>query len=406
MQKRTIQLPKTNSFFLFGARQTGKTTIVTDFLQANGPYRTYNLLQSETYFALEQDPGRLRREIEKLPASVQWIFIDEVQRVPQLLNEVHSIIEEGKRGEIPTRLFAMTGSSARKLKRAKANLLAGRAWRRHLHPFTYEEIGANFNLEKVLALGTLPGVYLASTTDDAMEILRSYVETYLHEEIEAEALVRNLGAFLRFLPIAADTNGKIVNFSNIASSVGSTHTTIKEFFAILQDTLVGRLLPSFSFSTRKRLRVAPKFYFFDGGVQRTLLKRLSLSLEPNTWEYGNAFEAWLVNETFRLLDYYNPDFELSYFRTEGGAEIDLIIRSPRGEISAIEFKATTNPEPQTYRKGFQALESILKPANKLLVCNAAHQASGENCDIAPWADYLNWLKNLLGAPTSSATVPL
>ena len=251
------------------------------------------------------------------------VFIDEIQKIPPLLDEVQVVMES----KSPPR-FVLSGSSARKLKRAQANLLGGRAWTLQLHPLTHVELEEAFELDKALAVGTLPKIYLEESREAANQYLKSYVETYFREEIEAEALVRSSGTFLRFLFLAGQESGRLLNYSSIARDTGTSHTTVKEYFKILENTLIGRFLLPFHKSPRQRLSQHPKFYLFDTGVERALTRKLSLKLDPRTREYGEAFEHWIVNETIRLAAYLGKDLELSYFRTERGAEVDLVIELP------------------------------------------------------------------------------
>jgi predicted AAA+ superfamily ATPase len=235
MIKRTIRLPQKHSFFIFGPRQTGKSTLLrAAFPEGNVLY--YDLLKSEEYLRLTARPGLFREEVAACDKKITHVIVDEIQRIPALLNEIHHLLENVS-GEAGGPHFCLSGSSARKLKRAHANLLAGRAWTYHLFPLTHRELGEKFSLEKALNLGALPSVYLAESAHDAQNTLRAYVETYLKEEVEAEAITRSLGSFLRFLTLAADENGNVVNFSTIARECGVSYKTVQGYFQILEDTL-------------------------------------------------------------------------------------------------------------------------------------------------------------------------
>ncbi|MCX6131742.1 MAG: AAA family ATPase, partial [Proteobacteria bacterium] len=273
MLPRELKLPKNNSFFLFGPRQVGKTSLVRMALGSEKQLH-YDLLKSEEYFRLTARPGLLSEEIAAARANIDFVVIDEIQRVPALLDEVHRLIETP---EPP--IFVLTGSSARKLKRSGSNMLGGRAWNLKLFPLTHRELGEQFKLSRALSLGTLPKIYLSDDAS-AHQFLRSYVETYLKEEIEAEALVRSLGVFLRFLSLAAQESGNILNYATLSRDVASSAKTIREYYSILEDTLIGNFLPAFHKSTRKRLASHPKFYLFDTGILRALNRMLTVPLEP------------------------------------------------------------------------------------------------------------------------------
>jgi len=317
MINRLLKIPKKHSFFIFGPRQTGKSTLLgRKFVRPKVMY--YDLLKSEEYLRLSAHPGLFREEVSARVPAVTHVVIDEVQRVPALLNEVHHLLENPH-----PPYFCLSGSSARKLKRSHANLLAGRAWTYHLYPLTHREIGEKFSLSKALNLGTLPSVYLTDSAQEAQRTLRAYVETYLKEEIEAEALTRNLGSFLRFLTLAADNSGNVINYSTIARECGVSYQTVKEYFKILEDTLIGFFLLPYARSARKRLIKHPKFYFFDTGVLRAMKKTVTLQLQPQTDEYGRIFEHFIILEIMRLAAYAESDYQFSFYGSSNKAEVDL-----------------------------------------------------------------------------------
>ena len=254
---------QSKGFFLFGARGTGKSTLVGELLKGSATHRI-DLLDRRIFDEYLTRPCRLLEQFQS-NASFEWIVVDEVQRLPRLLNEVHKLIIETKQK------FVLTGSSARKLKRGEANLLAGRAFSYELFPLTHLEYGKLFSLHDVLQWGALPQVATTTIAQVRSEYLAAYVSTYMREEVLAEQLVRNLEGFRKFLKVAAQVNGQIVVYDSIARDVGIDATTVKTYFEILSDTLLGFALPSYHRSVRKQQRKAPKFYFFDCGVQRALL---------------------------------------------------------------------------------------------------------------------------------------
>jgi predicted AAA+ superfamily ATPase len=331
MFKRIVKLSKTHSFFLFGARATGKSTLVQNFV-ASERMLYINLLDPHVDDLLSEKPKAL---LEMIDANTDkdWIVIDEIQKNPKLLDLVHQLSENKKYK------FILTGSSARKLKRGQANLLAGRAFNYKCHPLTFIELGDAFDLNFVLQFGSLPAIFSA-TNDERQDYLRSYVDIYFKEEIVAEQIIRNLRPFKNFLSIAAQMNGKILNINKIANDVGVDHNTVQNYFEILEDTLVGFLLEPFSRSIRKRQRQASKFYYFDLGVTRALKKMTEYPLIPKSFEYGDAFEHFIILEIKRLIDYFQPDWTISYLTTKDGAEIDLIIERPRLKTVLIEIKST------------------------------------------------------------------
>jgi len=331
MVKRIVNISKSHSFFLFGPRGTGKTTLLNEqFQQKNNLY--IDLLDYKYETLLYKDPDQLISIIEA-QKNLDWIIIDEIQKNPKLLDVVHRLSLNKKYK------FALTGSSARKLKRQSANLLAGRAFNFKCHPLTSYELGKMFDLDEVLKFGLLPEVNSLSFADKK-NYLRAYVDTYFKEEIVAEQIVRNLRPFRNFLDVAAQMNGKILNINHIARDVGVDHSTVQNYFDILEDTLVGFMLTPHHRSIRKRQRQASKFYYFDPGVVSALNRTLDSKLIHSTIEYGQAFEHFIILEFKKYIDYFKPDWNMSYLRTKDDAEIDLIIERPKMPTLAIELKST------------------------------------------------------------------
>lgn len=308
-----------------------------------------DLLNFEQEQHYQRYPQELKNQIQAHKKSYQWVVIDEVQRAPRLLDVVHQLIESSS-----TR-FVLTGSSARKLKRGAANLLAGRAFMNSLHPLTQIELGEAFSLDSVLSYGSLPKLYQLKTPSEKMAFLQAYALTFLKEEIKEEQLVRNLDPFSRFLEVAAQANGEIVNFLKIANDVGTSSNTVQSYFQILEDTLMGFFLPAFHQSVRKQQRQSPKFYFFDLGVCRALQGVLDQKVKPKNYGYGRYFESYLILELIRLNSYFNKGFKLSYLRTKDHAEIDLIISKPNRPHILIEIKSTD----QVHENDGQTLKRFL-----------------------------------------------
>lgn len=328
--KRLLVAPQNRSFFLFGARGVGKSTWIDQTLSYG---HKINLLENRSYLELLRDPGLLESKVGHLkPAS--WVVIDEVQRIPDLLTEVHRLIEERKL------LFALTGSSVRKLKRSGADLLGGRALRKMMEPFSFSELGSKFNLQKILNWGSLPLVYL--DPDNAIETLDVYVQTYLREEIKEEGLVRKLDPFLRFLEVASILNAQQINGDSIAREARIPRSSLDGYFSILEDTLVGFRLPAYQPKAKVRESAHPKFYWFDPGVARSCANLLTQSLD-SSW-MGSALETFLFHE----IRVYNHIFQrmrpIYYYNVPSGLEIDFVIeleagtRTKKPEVILIEVK--------------------------------------------------------------------
>ena len=342
MFRRLLQTTRQNSFFLFGARGTGKTTYIRNAFNPDAVLYL-DLLDAEIEDAYRRTPQRLERQIRALPQTVEWVLIDEVQRAPRLLDVVHRLIER------TAKRFVLTGSSSRKLRRGASNLLAGRAFVYNLFPLTVPELEDAFDLEDALRWGTLPGIYALEGNEDKQSYLRAYALTYLKEEIVAEQIVRRLDPFRQFLEVAAQSNGTIINYANIARDVGADPKTVISYFSILEDTLVGFLLPAFHRSVRKQQRTNPKFYFFDTGVKRSLDRTLDVPLNARTYEYGKAFEHFVITQIAHLSRYRYPDWRLSYLQTGAGVEIDLVIERPGTATVLIQIKSSTRVDERDVR---------------------------------------------------------
>ena len=375
MYARLLKKPF-RSAFLFGPRGTGKSTwIRQQFPQAP----LYDLLDTREALRLSAAPDALYRELAGHPAG-SWAVIDEVQKAPALLNEVHRLIEgKGLR-------FILSGSSARKLRRGGVNLLAGRAITTSLFPLTSAELSSDFNLERSLQFGTLP---LAIDADAAQDYLRSYVETYLVQEVQAEALTRDVGAFARFLEVAACQNAQTTNATGIALDTGVHRRTVESHFQILADTLLGHWLPAWRLKSSNRQLQRSKFYFFDCGVARTLTGRLAYP--PTTEELGAQMETLVLNELRAYLAYSKLGYVPHYWRSYDGAEVDVLIETVRGFV-AIEVKAATRWE-RRFNRGLRRVADELGRTKTTCygIYSGERAALWDDVRVMPAADFLRGL---------------
>lgn len=363
---------KKKSLFLFSPRQTGKTTLLKQtFPQA--PF--YNLLLADVFFRLSQRPQLIREELEAAPQKAkQPIIIDEIQKLPILLDEVHYLIEEkGCR-------FILTGSSARKLKTSSANLLGGRAWMRHLYPLTTKELG-QYDLNRILNFGALPSIY---NSPDPYEDLAAYAGLYLKEEVQAEGLVRHIEGFSRFLRTAALVNTELLNFENVASDAQVPSRTVREYFLILQDTLIGFLLEPYKKTKNRKAVSTAKFYFFDVGVCNFLAERTNI--KPKTELFGKVLEHFIFTEIRAYLDYSKDHRPLNFWRSTGGYEVDFVI----GDDVAIEVKASSLVT-EKHLKGLHALNEDVKFKKNIVVSLDAKPRRVSGIEILPVSEFLDRL---------------
>jgi len=377
---RLLKLSVNRSFFLFGARNTGKSTLLKETFNSDSCL-WIDLLdptEEERYLV---NPSLLYSEILALE-NKKYVIIDEIQKIPKLLDVVHKLIES------TDKIFIMTGSSARKLKYGGANLLAGRAFVYNLYPFTFLEIGDKFELDDILRWGSLPSiVYAMQNEEEKIKFLQSYTQTYLKEEIWMEQFIRKINPFRKFLEISAQCNGQIINYANIARDVGVDDKTIKQYFSILEDTLIGFLLEPFQHSFRKRLSLKPKFYYFDIGVNNALARRLSIPLVSGTHAYGNAFEHFIILEIIRLSSYYCQEFRFSYLRTKDDAEVDLIVERPGEKVLFIEIKSSDNVSAEKLTV-FSRLTRDFGECEAICLSRDIRAKKIENITVFPWQEGL------------------
>lgn len=368
--ERILNLPallEKKSHFLLGPRQTGKTFLIRHTLK---DVRVYDLLDTSVYLALSQNPGRIAQE---LTPKERIVVIDEIQRLPILLNEVHRLIETR---EVR---FLLTGSSARKLRRGGVNLLGGRARTKYLHPITYRELGNRFDLNRAMERGLLPSIYFS---DDARADLQAYAGMYLQQEIVAEGATRNIPAFSRFLKVAAFCNGTIVNFTNVANDAQVARTTVYEYFEVLKDTLVLYELPPWRKTKKRKPLASSKYYFFDVGVVSSLQGR---EFRPGTPEFGEAFETYLMHELMSYSDYVSGE-PIRYWRSTTGFEVDFII----GDHTAVEVKAKENISPQDI-KSLQVLAEEKKLKRYLCVSLEPRFRRFGGMTVLPFREFLDAL---------------
>jgi predicted AAA+ superfamily ATPase len=338
---RLCKPSNSRSFFLFGARGTGKSTLIHNLL-GNADALWIDLLDPDLEDRYSRHPAALLEQVrarhrDSVVGLWDWIVIDEIQKVPRLLDVVHAILESR---EFTSPKFALTGSSARKLRHGGANLLAGRAFVQNLHPLTFLELGDSFDLDSTLNWGSLPEIFQLQDDGQRRDYLTSYGRTYLREEVWNEHLVHKLEPFRQFLEVAAQASGQPVNASAIARDVGVDDKTVRKYFQILEDTLLGFFLEPFSRSVRKRQLQASKFYFFDLGVQRSLERSLRQHIVPGTFAFGRAFEHFIVLEMIRLNDTFRLDHRFSHLRTKDGVEIDLVVERPGEPPALVEIKSS------------------------------------------------------------------
>lgn len=377
MYSRIIKYPDNKSFFLFGPRSTGKTT----WVKQTFPDAVYlDLLESRLFNGLLADPQRLENFI---PNNFKdWIIVDEVQRIPELLNEVHRLIEKNKHK------FILTGSSARKLKRKGPNLLAGRALNYSMHPLTVSELGKDFNLNHSLIFGHIPSVY---TESDPQNYLESYIKTYLREEIQQEGLTRNLGVFSRFLEAASFSQGSVLNISEVARECAVERKVVENYFTILEDLLLAYRIPVFTKRAKRRLISHPKFYFFDVGVYRTL--RPMGPLDAPEEVSGISYESLFFQELLAVNDYSGFGYKIYYWRTSNNVEVDFILYGKRG-LKVFEVKRRGKITKSELR-GLRAFLRDYPAAEAYLIYGGNRQMSEKNINILPFEYALKNLNTIL-----------
>ena len=372
-----ISLPRGRSAFLWGPRRVGKTYWLKNYFLKKHKHWFIDLLKTDTYFEYISRPALLRERWQKGRLTV----IDEIQKAPALLDEIHWLIENKAAG------FLLTGSSARKLRQTHSNLLAGRAWRFEMAPLSFYET-TGFSLERVLNTGLLPSHFLS---DHPLKDLRAYTADYLKEEISAAGAVSNIPAFTDFLRVSALTNAELLNYTNIARETGISAKIVRRYFEILDDSFLGCRLKPWRARQNRRMILTDKFYFFDVGVANYLAKRTPYKDSP---AFGKSFEHFIFMELMSYKKYKNPELDIHYWRTAGGYEVDFIC----GDMhTAIEVKSAKYVH-HTHLKGLKALKEEYKPKNIMVVClEHTPRVVDKNIQICPWKEFLKklWKENLL-----------
>lgn len=368
-----LDLLKKKSFFLFGPRSTGKTHLIQK--QLSGKAHIVDLLKGDLFLRLSNEPALLEGIINS-EKEKKIVVIDEIQKLPILLDEVHRLIEK-KRFR-----FLLTGSSARKLRRGKVNLLGGRAWTTHLFPLTWNEMN-DFQLDRYLRYGGLPHVVCSQFPEEELD---AYVQTYLKEEILVEGLIRKIPPFSRFLKTAALSNGQQLNFTQIGSDAQVSPSTIREYYSILEDTLVGFLLESWTFSKKRKAVQTAKFYFFDPGVTHAIAGTKTIDRNSNL--YGSSFEQFLAMELRAYLSYRRCKDSLTFWRSTHGAEVDFLI----GDHTAVEVKASSKISSHLL-KGLKALQEERIIKKFYLVSQDPIESKSEGISCLHWETFLKNLWN-------------
>ena len=377
MYSRLLEPPVRQSFFLFGPRGVGKTAwLKAQFTDA--PF--FDLLDSETYTRLLASPSRLG---DRVPADYKgWVVIDEIQRLPDLLNEVHRLIESRRLR------FVMTGSSARKLRRRGVNLLAGRALTRFMHPLTAAELGRDFDLRRAVRFGCLP---FACTDPAPEDYLRSYVTAYLREEVQQEGLTRNLAAFARFLEAASFSQGSVLNMAAVARESAVGRKVVEDYFSVLDDLLIGVRLPIFTRRAKRRLVAHPKFYLFDAGVFQAIRPHGPLDAADEI--RGAALETLFLQQLRAVNDYLGLGYSLHYWRTALGDEVDFVLYGARGLV-AFEVKATPRVRPDDLR-GLRRLREDYPQAKAFFVYTGSRRWHERGIEVVPADDAIRTLADLV-----------
>lgn len=382
------------SLLILGPRGAGKSYYLKKVLEKELAVDLFiDLLDSNLYEKYLKTPSLLNSEISAIITEKNFIvIIDEIQLLPILFNEIHRSIEKW-----PNIRFVLTGSSARKLKKKEVNLLAGRALLISFSTFSLLELKVDkgFNLEEILQYGLLPKAYLQKEKMIKSKYLKTYTQVYLKEEVKQEALVRNLGSFINFLELAAFENGNPVNYSKLSKKIGVSDHTLKEYFQILEDTLITTKIPAWDYSYRKQLQKSPKYYYFDNGVLNALMGELGTISRSSSYRYGRLFENLLVNEIIKIIKLDDSEYKIYHYRTTKGKEIDLILqKNPFSLPIAIEIKSSLNPMKEDIKE-LISFQKDFPDAKCMVLANCSKKYMIGNITVYPLLAGLDFLKNNL-----------
>lgn len=364
---------------ILGPRQVGKSTLIKSLK----PDLQINLIDEAQYRSHLKDPELIKRQVMAYKKGL--FFVDEIQRIPSMLNTIQGLIDDH-----PEYRFVITGSSARKLKKGPINLLPGRLFSNQMFPLTYWEVIDQFDLDRAIRLGGLPEIYLQEYGKD---LLRDYVGLYLREEIQAEALVRNLESFNRFLDVAAEASGQIINYTKISSDSEIPKETIRRFYDILEDTLIIYRIPGFrNFKSSRKVLQREKILFFDLGVRNAILNRQDDHFSQE--EQGLLFEQWFIQQIIAYQNYTNQNWKLSYYRDDLKNEIDLLIETPK-KIYAIEVKSSKKIKSD-FLKSLNFFETVSKmPTKSYIVFQGSHNEKWESVEAVPYQEFLKNISSYL-----------
>lgn len=381
MYNRLIKIPSKIPIILLGPRQTGKSTYIKNYLRGK-KYFSIDLLDHDLFVKYQLNPEQLKKDVafQVERELVKYVVIDEIQKIPELLNVIHSLIEKKYSCQ-----FILTGSSARKIKKQNVNLLGGRAALIKMFPFVYSEVKNNFNIDEQLQYGTICGLY-----DDNKETkiikLKSYLETYIKDEILSEGVFRKLPPFYRFIDLIGQLSSEIINYSNIGRESHTSEHTIKSYFQVLEETFIGFYLPAFDVSVKRSLSLHPKFYLFDCGLTNVICQRLQDPLDPEV--KGKLFEQWIINEIRAHISYENKERSLFFWRTKEGHEVDLLITKGTKPLLAIEIKYKTKIQKSDF-SGINKLKEDYPNLTTWLISNVSSPYEENGTLIIPWEYFLS-----------------
>lgn len=380
MYKRILNIPTNLPVILLGPRQTGKSTYLKMFLEGE-KYFLVDLLDNDSFRKYQLNPEQLKKDAEYQIKTehVSHVIIDEIQKIPELLDVVHSLLEK----KYPCQ-FILSGSSARKLKKQHANLLGGRAVLAKMFPFVFLEIKERFNLEQILQYGSIGGIFDDSNENKFLK-LRTYLETYIKDEVLAEGLIRNLPPFYRFIDLIGQLVTEIINYSNIGRESHTSEHTIKSYFQILEETFIGYFLPAYDVSVKRSMSLHPKFYLFDNGLTNAICQRLHDPLAPNV--KGKLFEQWIINEIQAHIAYHNKERTLYFWRTTLGHEVDLLVTQGHKPILGIEIKLKERLEKKDFT-GIIKLKEDYPNLPTWMISNVSDPYEENGVIIMPWRYFL------------------